>query len=204
MAKWAVELSEYDIEFKSRTSAKFQCLYVDGSSSRNRSGVGIRLISPTSEIIEQSFRLAFPASNNEAEYESLIAGLRLEKVVGVNKIETFCDSQLVANQFSGEYETRNDRMNAYLQVVQKLSQDFTNFTLTKIPRNDNSSADALAALASTSDPSLRRMIPVESINNPSIELAMGVNIIDDLGEEMDGANEIDEPTPEEEVVDPID
>ncbi|WZZ70335.1 hypothetical protein YC2023_081705 [Brassica napus] len=90
MAKWAVELSEYDDEFKSRTCAKSQvladfltklppsqydddlntknwCLYVDGSSSRNGSGVGIRLISPTTEIIEQSFRLAFPASNNEAE-----------------------------------------------------------------------------------------------------------------------------------------
>ncbi|XP_033138748.1 uncharacterized protein LOC117129295 [Brassica rapa] len=223
----AVELSEYDVEFKSKTCAKSQvladfltelppsqydddlntknwCLYVDGSSSRNGSGVGIRLISPTSEIIEQSFRLAFPASNNEAEYEALIAGLRLAKAVGVNKIETFCDSQLVANQFSSEYETRNDRMNAYLQVVQKLSQDFTNFTLTKIPRSDNSSADALAALASTSDPLLRRMIPVESIDKPSIELVMGVNIIDDLDEEMDDTNEMNEPTPEKEVEDLID
>ena len=48
------------------------------------------------------------------------------------------------------------------------------------------------------------MIPVESIDKPSIELTMGVNIIDDLDEEMDGTNEIDEPTPEEEVADPID
>ena len=48
------------------------------------------------------------------------------------------------------------------------------------------------------------MVPVESIDKPSIELAMGVNIIDDLDEEMDDTNEIDEPTPKEEVADPID
>lgn len=70
-----------------------------------------------------------------------------------------------------------------------------------IPRSDNSSADALAALASTSDPSLKRMIPVESIDQPSIKLAMGVNIIDDLSEDME---DINEPAPEEEVADPVD
>lgn len=97
MAKWAVELSEYDIENKNKTCAKSQVLadflieltpelektipnpdgawklYIDGSSSRHRSGIGIQLESPTKEILKQSFRLAFPTSNNEAEYEALIA-----------------------------------------------------------------------------------------------------------------------------------
>jgi len=96
LAKWAVELSEYDIEYRPRTSAKSQVLadflvelptetitneepnstwllHVDGSSSKQGSGVVIRLTSPTSEILEQSFRLEFHASNNEAEYEALVA-----------------------------------------------------------------------------------------------------------------------------------
>ena len=50
-------------------------LHVDGASSRQRSGIRIQLESPTGEMVEQSFRLGFNASNNEAEYESLIIGL---------------------------------------------------------------------------------------------------------------------------------
>ncbi|XP_024009486.1 uncharacterized protein LOC112084569 [Eutrema salsugineum] len=202
MAKWAVELSEYDIDYRGRTAAKSQVLadflvelapeltgeapdekwslHVDGSASKHGSGVGICLESPTHEVIEQSFRLAFQASNNEAEYEALIAGLRLAKEIGVKKIQAYCDSQLVANQFSGEYETKNDRMEAYLKVVQDLASEFSEFHLTKIPRGDNTSADALAALASTSDPTQRRVIPVESIDSPSIELPKGICLINDF------------------------
>ncbi|XP_013589153.1 PREDICTED: uncharacterized protein LOC106297464 [Brassica oleracea var. oleracea] len=100
LAKWAVELSEYDIEYRPKTSAKSQVLadflvelptgtvtikeqnltwvlHIDGSSSKQGSGIEICLTSPTSEILEQSFRLEFHASNNEAEYKALIAGLRL-------------------------------------------------------------------------------------------------------------------------------
>ncbi|CAL9221091.1 unnamed protein product [Arabidopsis halleri] len=87
------------------------------------------------------------------------------------------DSQLVASQYSGDYEARNDRMDAYLKVVQRLSKQFTEFELTKIPRGDNAPADALAALASTSDLDLRRVIPVESIDHPSIEGIDSVNLV---------------------------
>ncbi|KAG7559073.1 Aspartic peptidase domain superfamily [Arabidopsis thaliana x Arabidopsis arenosa] len=198
IAKWAVELSEYDITYKNRTCAKSQVLadflielppelvegvpptekwvlHVDGASSRHGSGVGVRLESPTGEVLEQSFRLAFPASNNEAEYEALIAGLRLAHGIGVKKIQAYCDSQLVANQFSGNYEAKNDRMDAYLKVVREMSRHFQLFELNKIPRSDNAPADALAVLASTSDPDLRRIIPVESIDQPSIDLPIAAS-----------------------------
>lgn len=100
----------------------------------------------------------------------LIAGLRLAHRIGVKNIHAFCDSQLVANQFSGDYEAKNDRMDAYLKIVRDLSLNFDLFELTKIPRSDNAPADALATLASTSDPDLHRIIPVESIDRPSIDL----------------------------------
>ncbi|KAG7548068.1 Ribonuclease H domain [Arabidopsis suecica] len=184
LAKWAIELSEYDIEYKSRTSAKAQVLadfltelplddgifvetdstwklHVDGSSSKQGSGIGIRLETPTKEIIEQSFRLMFPASNNEAEYEALLAGLRLALAIGAEKIIAYCDSQLVVNQFAGDYEAKAPRMEAYLSAVKKLAGKFKEFELVRIPRGENTSADALAALASTSDPELKRVIPVE-------------------------------------------
>ena len=98
LAKLAIELSEYDIEYRAKSCAKLQVLpdflvelptecmtnhepdltwtlHVDGYSSKQGSGVGLRLTSPTGEVLEQSFRLIFNASNDEAEYEALIAGL---------------------------------------------------------------------------------------------------------------------------------
>ena len=100
LAKWAIGLSKYDIEYQAKAYAKSQVLvdflvelpagcttnqepdstwtlHVDGSSSRQGSGVGVRLTPPTGETLEQSFRLIFHASNNKAEYEALIAGLQL-------------------------------------------------------------------------------------------------------------------------------
>lgn len=120
------------------------------------------------------FCLAFPASNNETEYKALIAGLRLAKAIGARKIDAFCDSQLVAMQFSEDYEAKNKRMDAYLKSVQRLAEKFASFTLTKIPRDNNTSADALtaiAALASSSNPAQRHVIPVENIEKPSIDEA---------------------------------
>ncbi|XP_024015214.1 uncharacterized protein LOC112088924 [Eutrema salsugineum] len=200
LAKWAIELSKYDIGYKNRTSAKPQVLadffielspelikadlteaekwvlHVDGSSSYKEYGIGIQLKTPTGKLLEQSFRLDFPASNNEAEYETLIAGLRLAKEIGAQHLHAYCDSQLVASQFSGEYDTKNDRMEAYLQLVKQLAAEFNTFNLTKIPRGENAPADALAALASNSDPHLKRTIPIESISRPSIKTMKDCNV----------------------------
>jgi len=139
IAKWAIELSEYDVEYRSRPSLKSQVLadfmtelspdvidvipdenwilYSDGSSSLQGSSLGILLQSPTREILEQSLRLQFKASNNEAEYEALLAGLRLAKGLGAKQIKAFSDSQLVVSRFSGEFEAKNERMRAHLSMV---------------------------------------------------------------------------------------
>ncbi|XP_010518553.1 PREDICTED: uncharacterized protein LOC104793826 [Camelina sativa] len=184
LTKWAIELSEYDFEFRTRPAAKSQVLadflielplegaeptssdptdglwtlHVDGASSHLGSGVGIRLTSPTGEILELSFRLRFQATHNVAECEALIAGLRLANGMKIKRVRAFCDSQLVANQFSGEYNTKTEPMAAYLDVFRVLSKRFDEFELVKIPSGDNAQADALAALASTSVPDLRRII----------------------------------------------
>ncbi|XP_024006459.1 uncharacterized protein LOC112082972 [Eutrema salsugineum] len=200
LAKWAIELRNYDIEYRGRTATKSQVLadflvelppelvdanpavqpwilHADGSSSHKGSGVRIRLKSPEGKVIEQSFRLSFPASNNEAEYETLITGLRFAKGIGAEHIHTYCDSQLVANQFHGEYEAKSDRIDAYLKVLNDTALEFSTFKLTKIPRDENATPDALAALATNSDPDLRRTIPVAAIKRPSIEPAPSCNIV---------------------------
>lgn len=80
-------------------------------------------------------------------------------------------------------------MDAYLRVVQQLAKDFKSFELNKIPRGDNTTADALAAPASTFDPHLRCIILVESITIPSIKLPRGVchrtELKDEEGNEPD-------------------
>jgi len=95
--------------------------------------VGIRLTSPTCEVLEQSFRLYFEATNNVAEYKALVAGLNIARGLKIAKIRAFCDSQLVTNQFNGEYTARDERMKAYLANVQSLAKQFNEFELTRIP-----------------------------------------------------------------------
>ena len=73
-------------------------LHVDGSSTAG--GGGARLVlygpqSPNKAKISYALKFGFAASNNEAEYEALIAGLKLAKDVGAEKIEIFSDSMLV-------------------------------------------------------------------------------------------------------------
>jgi len=113
--------------------------------------------------------LLFIASNNEAEYEALIVGLRLAQGVGAYEVIAYCYSQLVVNQFNGDYDAKDSRMEAYLKVVKDLAKNFKKFELIRIPRGENTTANALAALASTSDPEVKRIIPVECISERSIK-----------------------------------
>ena len=76
-------------------------------------------------------------------------------------------------------------MRAYLSFVHELSKQFDQFALVKIPRNDNSAADALATLASNTNSDLRRTIPVKSIAKPSIELPGSTCVIIDPATAMD-------------------
>ncbi|XP_048623642.1 uncharacterized protein LOC125592488 [Brassica napus] len=196
LTKWAIELGELDITYKNRTAAKSQVLayflielapeleqdltlpnpnwtlHVNRSSTNRGAGAGVQLQSPTGELIMQSFSFGFLASNNEAEYESLIAGLRLAKAVKAKRLSAYCDSQLVTNQFSGDYDARNDRMDAYLKIVQGLAAEFEFFELVKVPRGENVCADALAALGSKLHDQVKRTIPIHRIEKPSIDISM--------------------------------
>ncbi|XP_013588951.1 PREDICTED: uncharacterized protein LOC106297214 [Brassica oleracea var. oleracea] len=207
LTKWAVELSKHNIVYKNHTAAKSQVLadflieltteleqdlvlpslnwilHVDGSSTNKGSGAGVQLQSPTGELIRQSFSFDFSASNNEAEYESLIAGFRLAKAAKAKRVSAYCDSQLVVRQFLGDYDARNDRMDAYLKLVTDLTQDFEFFKLTKVPRRENVCADALAALGSKLHDQVKRTIPIHRIEKPSIspmteQLAIAASITD--------------------------
>ena len=151
MAKWAVELGEFDIKFQPRSALKGQILadfiaefsielpqdivpfqtaapstadppldlwaltdhwtlFVDGASNIRGAGMGIILVTPNGLALEQAIKLEFTASNNDSEYEALLAGLRRALELQIQDIAIYSDSQLVVNQIMGQYTAKNDRM----------------------------------------------------------------------------------------------
>ncbi|KAK4841852.1 hypothetical protein QYF36_011535 [Acer negundo] len=131
------------------TTVEKWTLSVDGSSHIKGSGLGLVLKSPQGDIMEQSIHCGFRATNNEAEYEALIARLDLAKSLNVRNIKVLSNSQLVIRQLNETYEARDRRMSAYLNKVKHLQSTFDEFSIEQIPRAENTRADALASLGST-------------------------------------------------------
>ncbi|KAM2312317.1 hypothetical protein ACFXTH_022736 [Malus domestica] len=110
--------------------------------------------------MEYALRFKFKASNNEAEYEALLAGLRLAKHLGVERIDIFSDSQFVVNQVTNNFDAKDNSMVTYLAQTQLLLKHF-HYQIIQIPRAANSHADALAHLASAVEDKIGRKIKVE-------------------------------------------
>lgn len=99
-------------------------VFVDGASSAMGAGVEIVIITLEGIQLEHFFRLGFRASNNEAEYEALLAILRTVMGMGARDVKVYSDSQLVINQVQGNYETRDPQMKAYMQEVKRIMNKF--------------------------------------------------------------------------------
>ncbi|GJS75290.1 reverse transcriptase domain-containing protein [Tanacetum coccineum] len=139
MLKWKFELEGYDIQYRPRTAIKGQILvdfiverpeeespnelmaepevlpepwtlFTDGSSCVDGSGAGLILINPEGAEFTYAMRFRFDATNNEAEYEALIAGLRIAEKMGIKNLQANVDSRLVANQVNGSYIAKESGM----------------------------------------------------------------------------------------------
>jgi ribonuclease HI len=104
-------------------------------------------VTPEGEIIRHSLALIEPCTNNEAEYEALIAGLELSLELGVKSIRIFGDSQLIINQIIGEYKVLKPELLQYHQRVMELMKKIPYMSIEKVTRVVNGKADALAKLA---------------------------------------------------------
>ena len=98
----------------------------------------------------QAVRLQYPTTNNEAEYEALLTGLEMAKVLGAAELDVLSDSQLVVGQVNGDYEAKEGRMQRYLHQAQHRISQFREVKLSRIPREQNTEADQLAKSASSS------------------------------------------------------
>ncbi|XP_028102735.1 uncharacterized protein LOC114301973 [Camellia sinensis] len=115
-----------------------RALNIDGSSRKEGSGAGLILTTPKGEYFKCALRFLFDTSNNEAEYEALIAGLRLARDIGVDHIQVFNDSQLVVGLITGEFDAKEETMRAYRDIVIPLVCLSKSFQIRHIPRSENS------------------------------------------------------------------
>ncbi|GKV28927.1 hypothetical protein SLEP1_g37913 [Rubroshorea leprosula] len=188
---WSVELSEYDLKFQQRTTIKGQAvadflmectsttkeekapehpvwvLYVDGAANIEGSGAGAVLLGPDGFKSEHALRFKFQTTNNTAEYEALIYGLKLASELKVQSIQVFSDSQLVVGQVNGSCDIRDPQLSRYASVVNRLKSIFALFQIDKIPRADNHRADELSKLTSSQDINPQRSTIVEVLDAPS-------------------------------------
>ncbi|GJR45418.1 reverse transcriptase domain-containing protein [Tanacetum coccineum] len=196
LQKWSVMLGEHNITYRPRTSVKGQILadflvekpdenppdtpvvetppepwtlFTDGSSCVDGSGAGLILTSPEGTEFTYALRFQFTASNNEAEYEALIAGLRIAAQMGVRNVQVSVDSKLVANQVLGTYVAKEENMVKYLEKVKSLVSGFAKFSISQVPRSKNKKADALSKIASTSFAHLSKQVLVKILKEKSIQ-----------------------------------
>nr|XP_016515349.1 PREDICTED: endogenous retrovirus group K member 8 Pol protein-like [Nicotiana tabacum] len=97
-------------------------LFTDGSPNVKGAGLGIVLIPFSGEVIRHATK-CYPITNNEAEYETVIAGLELARELGIEQIVIKSDSQFVVNQMQGTYVARETRMQKYLEKYGILLED---------------------------------------------------------------------------------
>ncbi|GJQ94086.1 reverse transcriptase domain-containing protein [Tanacetum coccineum] len=192
MLKWKFELEGYDIQYRPMASIKGQILadfimerpekespdvpmmepeeisepsthFTDGSSCIDGSGAGLILTNPKGAEFTYAMRFRFEATNNEAEYEALIAGLRIAEQMGIKNLQAHVDSRLVANQVNSSYVAKESSMIQYLNKVKMLARSFKEFSIKQVPWSENKKADALSKIASTSFAHLSKqeILPVD-------------------------------------------
>jgi len=187
MSSWAVELLEFNIRYEPHGPIKAQCLldfvndlqqtpiedqwtlHVDGSSNPRGVGADIILEGPNDILIEKSLHFSFKTSNNQAEYEAILAGLSLAREVGVKKLTCKTDSKLTVGHLNDEFQIKDPILLQYYHLVRAVIQSaFEQVRVEHIPRTDNVRADILSILTSTKLKNRNRSLLQQTLSTPSI------------------------------------
>ena len=144
-------------------------MYFDGSKRNSGAGAGVVLISPQGDKLRYILRMNFLLpSNNEAEYEALIHGMRMAKACGATRLDIYGDSNLVVQQTMNQCDAVSDNMAAYRELYNILEASFEGCELKHIGRGSNEEADTLANIRSTCSP-IPEGVFYEVINKRSIK-----------------------------------
>ncbi|GJV05049.1 reverse transcriptase domain-containing protein [Tanacetum coccineum] len=157
-------------------------LFTDGSSCTDGSGAGLILTNPEGMEFTYALRFRFDATNNEAEYEALIAGLKKAEQMGVKNLQANVDSRLVANQVNEAYVAKETDMIRYLEKVKTLTNSFKAFSIKQVPRSENKKVDALSKITSTSFAHLSKQVLVEELKEKSISATEVLAVVEEEGD----------------------
>ena len=128
-------IAEFTTPEEANCPEELWTINTDGSSTQHGGEAGIVITSLENNVLEYRVQLKFPITNNEAEYEALLASLRIMRALGAQKIVLKSDSQLVIGQVRGDFEAKETRMQKYLQLVNQLVSTFLHTEFIQIPRD---------------------------------------------------------------------
>ncbi|XP_066167832.1 uncharacterized protein [Oryza sativa Japonica Group] len=199
IAKWVVELSQFDVHFVPRTAINSQVLAdfvadwtmpenrsgsqidnetrtmaFDGALNSQGAGAGFILTSPSGDQFKHAIHLNVKATNNTAEYEGLLAGMRAAAALGVKRLIVKGDSELVANQVHKDYKCSSPELSKYFAEVRKLEKRFDGIEVRHVYRKDNIKPDDLARRASRQEP-LEPGTFLDILTKPSVKEANDEN-----------------------------
>jgi ribonuclease HI len=205
---WGITLAPWEITYQRQSAIKSQVLpdfiaewmeaqmpklpdlsncwtiYVDGSKRVSGAGAGVVLVSPQGDKMRYVLRMRYTnPSNNEAEYEAVLHGMRMAKAYGATRTKIHGDSNLIAQQVMKECDVTYANMIAYHAMYDKLKGDFEGCEVTHIGRESNEEADNLANIGSKCLPIppgvffeeiFERSIKIKLAIDPALAIRSGV------------------------------
>jgi ribonuclease HI len=173
MAEWQENQVEAQIN-----QPKHSVMYFDGSAKLSGGGARVLFISSRGEQLKYVFQILFKVSNNEAEYEALLHGLRLAVSLGIKRLLIYGDSLLVVQQVNKEWDINKDIMDAYVMEIRKLENKFSGLEIHHVIRDNNVGTDVLSKLCSD-----RANVPlgvfIHELHHPSIKAPDSSSITQD-------------------------
>ncbi|GKC28393.1 reverse transcriptase domain-containing protein [Tanacetum coccineum] len=189
LAKYAVEIGTYKISFIPQNAVKGQVLadFLSDAPDGEREDEYFRRPEVSPRIDDtKAWTLytdgAASSKGSGAEYEALLAGLRIARMMNVLWIEVKVDSKLVASQVNGTYEASKGSMIKYLAKARKYISEFKTFSIENIPRGNNQKADVLSKLATVPFHHLTKEILVEVLSERSTEVQEVQTIVEEEGD----------------------
>lgn len=129
-------------------------LYIDGSVEGNPGpgAIGVIVEREDGTPVEAWGEAIGHVTNNQAEYQALLAGLRKARQLGAKSVTVRSDSQLLVRQFLGEYRVKDAKLKPLHEEARRLAERFQGFTIEHVRREANRAADRLANRARLGKP----------------------------------------------------
>lgn len=121
-------------------------LYSDGAARGNPgpAGAGAVLVEPSGQVIDRLGKFLGHQTNNYAEYQGLLMGLKRARELGVREVEVFADSELMIRQLGGRYQVKSPSLRPLYEEALKWLNEFERVKLVHVPREMNRAADEMS------------------------------------------------------------